>query len=114
MFIILQLIAAQVGMFTDNIIERFFRDRLQYRMHNNRWTFGIFGCKRLTSIVNHGVKKDWWTHSAVCVFHSRDGATVAKWATALMTALLAVANSMHDLILIGLLSSCIGLRLSNN
>jgi len=65
MFIILQLIAAQVGMFTDNIIERFFRDRLQYRMHNNRSTFGIFGCKRLTSIVNHGVKKDWWTHSAV-------------------------------------------------
>jgi len=45
-----------------------------------------------------------------CVFHSRDGATVAKWATALQ----AVANSVHDLILIGLLSSCTGLRLSDN
>jgi len=49
-----------------------------------------------------------------CTFHSRDGATVAKWATALMTALLAVVNSMHDPTPTGLLSSRIGFRLSNN
>ena len=49
-----------------------------------------------------------------CVFHSQDGTTVAKWATALVTALLAVANSMHDAIPIGPLSSRIGLRISNN